>query len=209
MLTLIPALLASSAFPLLARAARDDRERLHYAIGRLSQGMLILGAWIAVALGLGAPLAIDVVAGPEFEPAVEPLRIQAVALLGTSLLAVWGYGLALARASPRDHARERRGRRAGRRTRASRSFRAFGAVGAAVSLTAAELGLAAGYGLALRRSDPGLMRRLGAAPRILIGGRAGARRAARPRAQRHRRRTRRNRDLRSRARRAPSRSLRS
>jgi hypothetical protein len=42
-------------------------------------------------------------------------------------------------------------------------------VGAAVSLAAAELALAASYGLALKRSDPALMHRLAAAPRILIG----------------------------------------
>jgi O-antigen/teichoic acid export membrane protein len=167
-LTLIPPLLASSAFPLFARAARDDRERLHYAIGRLSQGMLILGAWISVTLGLGAPLAIEIVAGPEFEPAVEPLRIQAVALLGTSLLAVWGYALlSLARHRAIMLANAVAVALAGALTIAL--VPPYGAVGAAISLVAAELSIAACYGLALRRSDPGLMHRLAAAPRILIG----------------------------------------
>jgi len=166
-LSMVPPLLASSAFPLFARAARDDRDRLNYAIGRLSQGMLILGAWIAVMLGLGAPLAIDVVGGPDFDPAVAPLRIQAIALLGTSLLAVWGYGLlslgryraillgngvAVAFAGALSLALVPR----------------HGAVGAAISLTAAELGLALAYGLALRRSDPGLLRRLAGIPRVLV-----------------------------------------
>ena len=162
-LTLAPAFLVSSAFPLLARAGRDDLERLHYAIGRLTQGILILGLWIALVIGLGASLAIDVVAGPKFGGAVDPLRIQAVALVGTSLVAVWGYGLL----SLRRH-----------RTIMLANIvpvvlagvlsivliPRFGAVGAAVALTAAELGLAAAYGLALGRSDSLLLRRFGAVP---------------------------------------------
>lgn len=166
-LTLIPPLLASSAFPLLARAARDDRQRLHHAIGRLSQAMLILGAWTAVALGLAAPLAVEVVAGPEFELAVEPLRIQAIALLGTSFLAVWGYGL-LSLARHRAIMLANAVSVALAATLSIALVPRFGAVGAAVALTAAELGLAAGYGLALKRSDPSFLRRLSVAPRILV-----------------------------------------
>jgi O-antigen/teichoic acid export membrane protein len=45
----------------------------------------------------------------------------------------------------------------------------FGAVGAAIALTTAELGLALGYGVALKRSDPELLRRLGPVARILVG----------------------------------------
>ena len=166
-LALIPPLLASSAFPLLARAGRDDQERLHYAIGRLSHGMLIVGAWLAMALFLGAPLAIEVVAGPEFEPAVEPLQIQAIALLGTSFLAVCGYGLLSLR---RHHAilLANAVSLALAVVLTVALVPRFGAIGAAISLTAAELGLAAGYGVALRRADPELLRRLGVAPRILI-----------------------------------------
>jgi O-antigen/teichoic acid export membrane protein len=166
-LTLVPSLLASSAFPLLARAARDDRARLNYAISRLAQGMLILGAWIAVVVGLGASLAVDVVAGPDFEPAVDPLRIQAAALLGTSLLAVWGYGLlSLGRYRAIMLANGVAVALTGALSLVL--VPGFGAVGAAVSLTVAEVGLAIAYALALRRSDPDLMRRLGAAPRILV-----------------------------------------
>lgn len=166
-LALIPALLASSAFPLLARAARDDRERLGDAITRLLHGMLILGAWLTVGLFLGAPLAIDIVAGPEFEPAVEPLRIQSIALLGTSILAVCGYGLLAIR-------RHRAILLANALSLALAGVLSVilvprdGAIGAAISLTAAELGLAVGCGIALTRSDPTLLVRLGTATRILI-----------------------------------------
>jgi O-antigen/teichoic acid export membrane protein len=44
----------------------------------------------------------------------------------------------------------------------------LGAVGAAITLTTAELGLAVGYGVALKRSDPEFLRRLGPVARILL-----------------------------------------
>jgi O-antigen/teichoic acid export membrane protein len=165
-LAMIPPLLASSAFPLFARAARVDRERFHYAIGGLFHGMLILGAWIAVALVLGAQIAVDVVAGPEFEPAIEPLRIQALALLGTSVLAVWGYGLL----SLGRHRAIMLGNLAAIASSGLLSLvlvPRYGAVGAAVALTTAELILAACYGLALLGSELALRSSLGVAPRIL------------------------------------------
>jgi O-antigen/teichoic acid export membrane protein len=166
-LTLAPALLVSSAFPLLARAGRDDLGRLHYAIGRLTQGMLILGLWIALVVGLGASIAIDAVAGPDFGPAVDPLRIQAVALVGTSLVAVWGYGLL----SLRRHRAIMLANLVPLILAAVLSLVLIprhGAVGAAIALTAAELGLACAYGLALRHSDSALLSRFGAVPRILL-----------------------------------------
>jgi O-antigen/teichoic acid export membrane protein len=166
-LTLAPALLVSSAFPLLARAGRDDLGRLHYAIGRLTQGILILGLWIALVVGLGASIAIDVVAGSDFEPAVDPLRIQAVALVGTSLVAVWGYGLL----SLRRHRAIMFANVVPVAVAGGLSIALvprFGAVGAAVALTAAELSLAAAYGLALGRSDAALLRRFGSVPRIVL-----------------------------------------
>lgn len=167
--TLIPALLASSAFPLLARTARDDRERLVHAVGRLLHGMLILGVWLTVGLLLGAPLAIDVVAGPQFEPAVAPLRIQAFALLGTCVVAVCGYGLLSLR-------RHRVILVANGVTLMFAILLSltlvprYGAVGAAISLTAAEISLAVGYAFALERSDPGFLRRQAIALRVVVAG---------------------------------------
>jgi O-antigen/teichoic acid export membrane protein len=89
----IPLLLVSTAFPVLARAAHTDPERLQYAVQRLVDIALIVGIWMALGTVFGADLAIAVVAGPEFEPAVEVLQIQGPALVA-SFLAVTG-GLAL------------------------------------------------------------------------------------------------------------------
>jgi O-antigen/teichoic acid export membrane protein len=89
----VPGLLVASAFPLLARAARDERERLAYAVRRLFEVSLLAGVIAGLALGIGAPVAIDVAAGAEFAPAVPALRVQSVGLLATFVLAVWGFAL--------------------------------------------------------------------------------------------------------------------
>jgi O-antigen/teichoic acid export membrane protein len=92
-LIVVPQLLVGAAFPIFARAARDDRTRLRYALQRSVDGALIFGIWTAVCLVAGADLAIKVVAGPDFAPAADVLRIQAGALLLAFLNAVLGYAL--------------------------------------------------------------------------------------------------------------------
>jgi O-antigen/teichoic acid export membrane protein len=92
-LTLIPALLASSAFPIFARAAREDHDRLGYALGRVFEVSVIVGAWVAVSIAVGAPLAIAVVGGPEFKDAAPVLACQGVALGAMFISIVWAYGL--------------------------------------------------------------------------------------------------------------------
>lgn len=92
-LTLVPALLVSSAFPIFARAARDDHERLGYALGRVLDVALIVGAWVAVSIAVGAPLAIAVIGGPAFKGAAPVLAFQGVALGAMFVSIVWANGL--------------------------------------------------------------------------------------------------------------------
>jgi O-antigen/teichoic acid export membrane protein len=89
----VPGLLVGGALPLLARAARDDRERLSYSLERIFQVSLILG--VAAALGMlgGAHFVIEVVAGPKFDGATEVLQLQGIALVFSFVLAGWGYAL--------------------------------------------------------------------------------------------------------------------
>src|SRR5262245_35653873 len=77
----------SSAFPVLARAARDDEERLGYGLQRVFEVSLIVGTGMAVGLAIGAPFAIKVVAGHGFDASVSVLRIQSLALITSFLLA--------------------------------------------------------------------------------------------------------------------------
>jgi O-antigen/teichoic acid export membrane protein len=147
-LAAIPLLLVSTAFPVLARAAHTDRERLQYAVQRLVDIALIVGTWMALATVMGAGVAIDVVAGHDFDPAVPVLEIQGVALVA-SFLAVTG---AFALVSVRRHVALLVGNVVG--LAASIALTAslvpeFGAEGAAVATVIAESGIVALYGVVL------------------------------------------------------------
>ena len=89
----IPQLLIGGTFPIFARAARNDRERLSYALGRMFDTTLILGVGAALSLVVGAPFVISVIAGHHFGPAEPVLRIQGVALMASFLAALCGYAL--------------------------------------------------------------------------------------------------------------------
>lgn len=89
----MPGLLITVAFPLLSRAARDDRARLAYALQRLLDTTAVLGLGAAVAIVVGAPAAIDVMAGGDFAGAVGPLRIQGATLVASFVLAPIGFAL--------------------------------------------------------------------------------------------------------------------
>lgn len=89
----IPGLLASSALPVLARAARDDRDRLAYALDRMFNVSLIVGVAAALGCLAGAHFMIAVVGGSKYSASVGALQIQGFALIASFLLAVWGFGL--------------------------------------------------------------------------------------------------------------------
>jgi O-antigen/teichoic acid export membrane protein len=121
--------------------------------------MMLAGCALALALFLGAPFAIRVIAGSGYQQSVEVLHILAFALLGTFVIAARGYALlsldrlramlvcnaialavVLACGAP--------------------LISAYGAKGAAISMVAAELTLALCYERALSHQRPEL--RLGA-----------------------------------------------
>jgi O-antigen/teichoic acid export membrane protein len=89
----IPWLLVASAFPILARAARDDHERLRYALQRLFDGSIVVGGFFSLCAVIGAPFAVRVIGGPKFEPSVEVLQILGAGILGTFLVATWSFAL--------------------------------------------------------------------------------------------------------------------
>lgn len=90
---MIPGLLITVAFPLLSRAARDDTQRLSYAVQRLLDTTAILGLGAAIGLVVGAPFVIDVMAGQGFDDAVPSLRIQGVTLVAAFVTAPMGFAL--------------------------------------------------------------------------------------------------------------------
>ena len=110
-LVVIPQLAIGAAFPILARAAGSDSERFAYGVRRLFEASLLFGAWVALCLVLGASLAIEIIAGPDFDPAATILRIQGLAMLASFIAVLWSYALlgsAPARRSARDDRRPAR-----------------------------------------------------------------------------------------------------
>jgi O-antigen/teichoic acid export membrane protein len=89
----IPALTVGSTLPILARAARDDRERLAYVLQRLFEVTLIVGVWLSLALALGAGFVIQVLTKHDPVTSVHVLEIQSVALVTQFVASTWQYGL--------------------------------------------------------------------------------------------------------------------
>jgi O-antigen/teichoic acid export membrane protein len=89
----VPGLLVGGALPMLARAARDDRDRLAYALQRIFEVSLILGVGAAVGMLGGAQFVIAVIAGPKFAASAAGLRILGIAMIASFLTAGWGFAL--------------------------------------------------------------------------------------------------------------------
>ena len=89
----IPGMLVTVAFPIFSRAARDDHGRLAYAIERVFEVSLIVGAWTSLAIALGADFVINTIGGQKFAPAAGVLAIQGISVGATFVATVWGFGL--------------------------------------------------------------------------------------------------------------------
>ncbi len=89
----IPAVVVGVVFPILARAARDDLERLGYASQRVFDVAVIAGVGLVLCIELGAPLILSILAGDAGKPSVVVLRIQAPALLATFVAVACGFSL--------------------------------------------------------------------------------------------------------------------
>lgn len=170
----IPALVIGAAYPILARAERDDDDRFAYAMRRILELSLMLGTWMAMCCVVGAQVAIDVLAGSEGQPAVEVLRIQGITLVSTGIAVAAGYGLLTLR-----------------RYRAMMILNCIalvisagltlalvdplGAKGAAIATVGTETALAVGVVTVLMRLRPDLLGGLTRVPLILaVGGVAAA-----------------------------------
>ncbi len=87
----IPGLVIGAAFPILARAERDDRRRFDIASGRIFELALLAGTWLVLCLEVGAPFAIHVLAANKADPAIAVLRIQGAAVLATFVAVACGF----------------------------------------------------------------------------------------------------------------------
>jgi O-antigen/teichoic acid export membrane protein len=156
----------SSAFPVLARAARDDEERLAYGLQRVFEVSLIIGTGMAVGLAVGAPFAIEVVAGHGFDASVPVLRIQSLALVTSFLLATW----ALALLALKRYREVMLANLLAAAVSIGGTFALvppFGAEGGAIAIVAAEAALVAASIYFLHQAQPALTPKLGVVPKVL------------------------------------------
>jgi O-antigen/teichoic acid export membrane protein len=151
-LTTIPPLLASTAFPILARSARTDARRFRYAGRRIAETMVIAGVGLSLIVFLGAKFAIGLIAGSGFGAAVDVLRILAIALVGTFVIAARGYAL-LSLGRMRAILISNIIALGTVVVASVPLIRAHGAIGAAIALVVAELALAVSYEVALTRYE--------------------------------------------------------
>jgi O-antigen/teichoic acid export membrane protein len=163
----IPGLLLTVAFPLLSRAARDDRERLAYAVHRLFDTTAILGLGAALGLVVGASSVIEVMAGADFADAAPVLRIQAATLVATFVLAPIGFAL-LSLHAHRPILVVNLFALMVMLASVAALASSFGPQGAAAGTVLGESVLAAGYLLALRRAASGVVPAVGRALRALM-----------------------------------------
>ena len=162
----VPPLLITVAFPLLSRAARDDHERLAYAVQRLLDTTSILGFGAALALVVGAPAIIDVMAGSGFSDAVPALRIQGATLVATFILAPLGFAL-LSLHAHREILIVNCIALVVMLVSVSALASELGPEGAALGTVIGESTLAATYFVALRRTAPDVLPGLGVTARAL------------------------------------------
>jgi O-antigen/teichoic acid export membrane protein len=89
----MPILVAGIVLPLLAAAARDDRERLRNAIKGLSEAAVIAGVLVILVTIRAAEPVMTIIGGHAFRPAGAVLRIQVCALLFIALYQLWSAAL--------------------------------------------------------------------------------------------------------------------
>lgn len=161
----VPWLLAMSAFPLIARSATTDAERLRYALQRMFETAILVGGAFAILLFVGAPAILDFLGAGKLAPALPVLRIMSLGVPFTFCIAVWSYALLSLRAT---------------RSLLIASGTAlvlagvltallippYGAVGGACVTLIVEAALAALYALALRRQRHELRVRFGAVLKV-------------------------------------------
>lgn len=89
----VPVLMLSTAFPVLAHAGQENRERLRYVLQRMTEVGLIAACFLIVVVSIAAGPVIEIIGGSQYDGAVPVLRLQTLALLGAFLGQSWQLGL--------------------------------------------------------------------------------------------------------------------
>lgn len=181
----LPWLIAGSVFPVLSHAAEFDRVRLRYVLGRSLDSALLIGTGIALGVGVGAVVAIDIVGGSEAGGSVDVLRLLALAIPATYLIAVGSFALLALRATWAILACNVIAVAIAVGASAL-MIKPLGAEGAALTTVAVEWALGIAYLVALLRIDGGLrptpsaLARLGLVLALAVGATLGTTAAGLP-----------------------------
>lgn len=162
----IPSLITTAAFPILVKTVTSEQDRFVYGMQRLFEIGLILGAWSALGLFVGADPVIQFVGGADFDPAVQVLQIQGIATAASFLFAVWAAGL-WAVGAQRSLVLASSVGVVSVFVLTAVLAPSEGATGAAVAMTISEVLLAAAAGLLLMRSSH-LRVKLGIVPKVCL-----------------------------------------
>jgi O-antigen/teichoic acid export membrane protein len=98
----LPFLISAVVLPVLTVVARDDRERLVYMTGRITQVMALGGVLMALVLWTLAEPLVVLLGGEEYRPAAPVLQIQAFAAITVFVSTGWQptlFGLGRVRSS--------------------------------------------------------------------------------------------------------------
>lgn len=169
LLVAVPALVVGAAFPILVRAASDDRQRLDVATARLIEIALVLGTGSALVIALGAEPIILVIAGEAYAESVGLLQIQAFAVMATFVAVAAGYVLLALRQHRWILAANAAALTASAGAAALLVPRS-GATGAAVAVLIAEATLATLCLTALVRVRPATLLAVRRAPAVIAAG---------------------------------------
>ena len=160
-------------FPILAHAGKHDEERLRYALQRMLEAALLLACGLVLAIAIGGPTIVRLLAGEEYREAGPVLQIQSFALIGWLTAYVWYAGLVAVRRQRDLVLRSAVGLVVILAIGAA-LIPAFGAKGAAVGAVVGELAISATGLVLLLRVRPGLRLQLGFVPRVALAAGLGA-----------------------------------
>jgi O-antigen/teichoic acid export membrane protein len=93
----VPVLVITAAYPILARAERQDTARFTFVSRRIFELALLAGTWMVLCLEVGAGFAIHLIAGNKADPSIGVLRIQGLALISTFVAIACGSSLLMLR----------------------------------------------------------------------------------------------------------------
>lgn len=177
--TALPVLLVAVVIPVVTVAARDNNERLLYVTARMTEVMALAGVLIAVMLSIGAQPVVVAIAGHDFEPAADVLRIQCLGIALIFVAAAFGPPL-IGLGRIRELALATGLGVVAVVIAGIALIPAFDATGAAVAAVIADVVLCTATYAVLRRAGPGRALDIPVLARILLAGLLGGSAAALP-----------------------------